>query len=103
MKKQMKFNEFEISNTYEFVRVALELGYSVNSIKEELNDTCSDFSKKLENLRNKHNYSVAYARKVSINDIYKDITSRGTSQNRYTNAKVNRILEKYVNYNDWSD
>lgn len=86
-----------INTGIEFTRVALELGYPIQSIIEELREP-TEYNIKLEKLRTADKTVTGYALLIDIEDIEKAIASRGTAENRYTAEKLIRILSKYTDY-----
>lgn len=86
-----------INTGIEFTRVALELGYQIQSIIKELREP-TEYNIKLENLRIAGKTVTGYALLTDIEDIEKAIASRGTAENRYTAEKLIRILNKYTDY-----
>lgn len=86
-----------INTGIEFTRVALELGYPIQSIIKELREP-TGYNIKLENLRIADKTVTGYALLIDIEDIEKAVSSRGTAENRYTADKLIRILSKYTDY-----
>lgn len=86
-----------INTGIEFTRVALELGYPIQSIIKELREP-TEYNIKLENLRIADKTVTGYALLTDIEDIEKKLSSRGTAENRYTVEKLIRILSKYIDY-----
>ena len=86
-----------INTGIEFTRVALELGYPIQSIIKELREP-TGYNIKLENLRIRDKTVTGYALLTDIEDIEKAILSKGTAENRYTADKLIRILSKYTDY-----
>lgn len=87
-----------INTGIEFTRVALELGYPIQSIIKELREP-TEYNIKLENLRIADKIVTGYALLTDIEDIEKKIvSSRGIVENRYTAEKLIRILSKYTDY-----
>lgn len=98
-------NKYDIDNNLhinintgiEFIRVALELCYPIQSIIKELREP-TEYNIKLENLRIADKTVRGYALLTDIDAIEKAVTSRGTDENRYTADKLIRILSKYTDY-----
>jgi len=98
-------NKYDIDNNLhinintgiEFIRVALELGYPIQSIIKELREP-TEYNIKLENLRIADKTVTGYALLTDIEDIEKAVASRGTAESRYTADKLIRILSKYTDY-----
>lgn len=86
-----------INTGIEFIRVALELCYPIQSIIKELREP-TEYNIKLENLRIADKTVAGYALLTDIEDIEKAVASRGTAENRYTVDKLIRILSKYTDY-----
>jgi ferric-dicitrate binding protein FerR (iron transport regulator) len=86
-----------INTGIEFTRVALELGYPIQSIIKELREP-TEYNIKLENLRIADKNVSGYALLTDIEDIEKAVASRGTAESRYTADKLIRILSKYTDY-----
>lgn len=98
-------NKYDIDNNLhinintgiEFIRVAVELSYPIQSIIKELREP-TEYNIKLENLRIADKTVTGYALLTDIEDIEKAVASRGTAENRYTPEKLIRILSKYTDY-----
>jgi hypothetical protein len=90
-------HNLHINTGIEFTRVAIELGYPIQSIIKELREP-TEYNIKLENLRIADKTVTGYALLTDIEDIEKAVVSRGTSENRYTAEKLIRILSKYTDY-----
>lgn len=98
-------NKYDIDNNLhinintgiKFIRVALELGYPIQSIIKELREP-TEYNIKLENLRIADKTVTGYALLTDIEDIEKAVASRGTAESRYTADKLIRILSKYTDY-----
>lgn len=98
-------NKYDIDNNLhinintgiEFIRVAVELCYPIQSIIKELREP-TEYNIKLENLRIADKTVTGYALLTDIEDIEKAVASRGTAENRYTPEKLIRILSKYTDY-----
>lgn len=88
---------FNINTGIEFTRVALELGYPIQSIIKELREP-TEYNIKLENLRIADKNVSGYALLIDIEDIEKAVASSGTAESRYTADKLIRILSKYTDY-----
>lgn len=96
-------NKYDIDNNphinintgIEFIRVALELCYPIQSIIKELREP-TEYNVKLENLRIADKTVSGYALLTDIEDIEKAVASRGTAENGYTAEKLIRILSKYT-------
>ena len=86
-----------INTGIEFIRVALELCYPIQSIIKELREP-TEYNIKLENLRIADKTVTGYALLTDIEDIEKAVASRGTAESRYTADKLIRILSKYTDY-----
>lgn len=86
-----------INTGIEFTRVAIELGYPIQSIIKELREP-TEYNIKLENLRFADKTVTGYALLTDIEDIEKAVASKGTAENRYTSEKLIRILSKYTDY-----
>lgn len=98
-------NKYDIDNSshinintgIEFTRVAIELGYPIQSIIKELREP-TGYNIKLENLRIEDKTVTGYALLTDIEDVEKAVSSKGTAENRYTAEKLIRILSKYTDY-----
>ena len=98
-------NKYDINNNLhinintgiKFTRVALELGYPIQSIIKELREP-TEYNIKLEKLRIADKTVTGYALLTDIEDIEKELSSRGTAENIYTAEKLIRILSKYTDY-----
>ena len=98
-------NKYDIDNSLhinintgiEFTRIALELGYPIQSIIKELRES-TKYSIKLENLRIADKTVSGYALLTDIEDIEKAVVSKCTAENRYTADKLIRILSEYTDY-----
>ena len=90
-------SHININTGIEFTRVALELGYPVQSIIKELREP-TEYNIKLENLRIADKTVSGYALLTDIEDIEKAVSSRVIAENRYTTNKLIRILSKYTDY-----